>query len=131
MCDPVAVAVPISVAIAVAVPMAPPVSMAFGSRWAKFLEFSSPGRRGNRQPRQAQPYFSGRTGLPRVASAEIVLHAVPAQTLRALLSHDPGDGVGHVALAAPVWTDDRGDTVVEGKLRAIGERLKPVNLKVF
>ena len=38
-----------------------------------------------------------------------VFHRFAAQLLDALLAHHPADGVDHVALAAAVGADDRGD----------------------
>ena len=85
MCDPVAVAVPISVAIAVAVPMAPPVSMAL-IPLDEIPRIQLSRQAGESATPSGAAGFSGRTGLSRVASAEDhALHAVPAQTLRALL----------------------------------------------
>ena len=56
---------------------------------------------------EPQSHFGGRRRLSRVAAAEDdVLHLVAAQALGALLAHHPGDGVGDVALAAAVGSDD-------------------------
>jgi hypothetical protein len=84
------------------------------------------------QAGQAQPHLGGCAGLARIAAAEDdVLHPVATQALRALLTEHPGDGVRHVALAAPVGADDGGDAMVEGQLRAVGERLEAVDLETF
>src|SRR5439155_25233867 len=57
---------------------------------------------------ESQPDFGGRRRFPRIAPVEDdVFHPIAAQALGALLAHDPGDRVGHVALAASVGTDDR------------------------
>src|SRR5262249_57218977 len=65
---------------------------------------------------QSQPDLGGGRRLARVAAAEDhILHLVAAQALGALLAHHPGDGVGHVALAAAVRPDDRGHPFVEGE----------------
>ena len=50
---------------------------------------------------------------------------------QALLAEDPADGVGDVALAAAVGTDDRRDPrgVEEG--RGVGERLEPLDLELL
>ncbi len=36
-----------------------------------------------------------------------VFHFRPAQVLHPLLAQNPGDGVGHIALATAIWADDR------------------------
>ena len=80
----------------------------------------------NREAAQAQPHFGRAAGLAGVAAGEDdVLHLVAAEALGALLAQHPGDGIGYVALAAAVGTDDGGHTLVESQLRAIGERFKP------
>src|SRR5262245_31934128 len=85
-----------------------------------------------RESRQAEAYFRRRTRLARVATAENdVLHFVAAQALGALFAKHPRDGVGHVALAASVGTDNRGDALVKGELRPIGKRLKSGYFKAF
>src|SRR6185436_11922863 len=69
--------------------------------------------------------FRGRTRLARIAAVEDhVLHLVAAKALGALLAQHPRDGVGNIALAAPVGPDDGGDTLIEGELRPIGEGLE-------
>jgi len=81
---------------------------------------------------QQQLHLGGAGGLARIAAAEDhVLHLVAAQALRALLAQHPRDGVGDVALAAPVRTDDRGDPLVEGKLRPIGKGLEAGDLEAL
>src|SRR5262249_4145265 len=81
---------------------------------------------------EAQPHLGRRRRLPRVAAAEQhVFHPLAAQALRALLSHHPRDRVGHVALAAAIRTDDGGHAMVEGELRAIGERLEAVDFETL
>ena len=84
------------------------------------------------QAGQPQPHLSGGAGLPGVAAAEDdVLHPVAAEALGALLPEDPRDRVGDVALAAAVRADDGGHALVEGKLRAVGKRLKTVYFEAF
>ena len=81
---------------------------------------------------QPQPHLGGAGGLARVAAVEDhVFHPVAAQALGALLAQHPGDGVGHVALAAPVRPDDGGDAAIEGQMRAIGERLEAGDFKLL
>ena len=81
---------------------------------------------------EPQPDFGGRRRLARIAAvADDVFHLLAAKTLGALLAHHPRDGVGDVALAAPVGADNRRHALVEGELRAIGERFESVNLKTF
>src|SRR4029453_16211727 len=81
---------------------------------------------------ETQAHFSGGGGLSRIAAAENhVLHSIAAQALRALLAHHPGDGIGDVALPAPVGADNGGDALVEGELRSIGERFETVDLEAF
>ena len=84
------------------------------------------------QAGEAEAHFGSRARFARVAAAEDdVLHLVAAQALGALLAEHPCDGVGDVALAAAVGADNRGDAFIEGKLRAIGERLKSGDLEAF
>ena len=82
---------------------------------------------------EPQAHFGGtpsacRASLPLKITSSI---ALATQALGALLAHHPGDGVGDVALAAAVRTDDRGHALVEGELRSIGERLEAVDLQTF
>ena len=85
-----------------------------------------------RNAAESQPHFGGGGRLARVAAAEDdVFHPLAAQALGALLAHHPGDGVGDVALAAAVRTDDRGHALVEGELRPIGEGLEAVDFQTF
>ena len=82
------------------------------------------------EPAEPQPHFGGGGRLARVAAAEDhVLHLVAAEALGALLAHHPCDGVGDVALAAAVGSDNRGDALIEGEFRSIGERFETVNLE--
>ena len=89
-------------------------------------------RRGRRQHvAQPEAHFGGAGRLARVAAVEDdVLHPVAAQALRALLAEHPGDGVGHVALAAPVGSDDRGDAAIEGQVGPVGEGLEARNFEL-
>jgi hypothetical protein len=81
---------------------------------------------------ESQPHLGGGGRLARVAAAEDhVLHLVAAQALGALLAHHPGDGVGHVALAAAVRADDRRHPFVEGQLRAVRKRFEAVDFQTF
>src|SRR5581483_1170697 len=69
---------------------------------------------------ELQLHFGGGGRLARVAAVEDdVLHLVAAQALGALLAHHPRDGVGNVALAAPIRADNGGHTRVERELRPI------------
>src|SRR6266849_10651884 len=81
---------------------------------------------------EPKAHFGRRRRLARVAAIENdVLHALAAKTLRALLTHDPRDRVGDIALAASVGSDNRRHPSVEGELRSVGERFEAVNLKTF
>src|SRR3954471_17975682 len=96
---PVAIAVPISIAIPIAVRR---------EGWAGD---------GLDEAAEPQAHLGGRGRFPGVAAVEDdVFHLVAAQALGALLAHHPGDGVGDVALAAPVRADDRRHAFVEGEL---------------
>jgi hypothetical protein len=121
--------VPVPVAIAIAVAVA--VRMAVRRRklhWRPGLDVLG----GGVQSGQPQADFSGSTRLPGVAAAkDDVLHLVAAQALGALLTEHPGNGIRHIALAAPVRTHDRGDSLVECELRTIGKGLETVNLETF
>src|SRR5262249_24998818 len=111
---PNAVAVAISIGWTVAVTIRMSV-LGFARGVAK----SRCGDRG-RHAAESQAYFSSRSRLARVAAAEDdVFHLVAAKALRALLTHHPGDGVGDVALAASVRSDDRGHSAIERELRPI------------
>src|SRR5690606_24829825 len=62
---------------------------------------------------------------PRITAGEDdVLHPFAAQAAGALLTQHPGDGIDDVALAAAVWTDDRGDATVEGEVGAVRKALE-------
>jgi hypothetical protein len=63
------------------------------------------------EPDLAHPH---RPALPGAVEDD-VLHRTAPQGLRALLAHDPLQGVDDVRLAAPVRTDDRRDPVVEAR----------------
>ena len=61
---------------------------------------------------QVQDDFRHSAGRPVARSLkDHVFHLRAAQMLDTLLAEDPGDGVGHVALAAPVRPDDGGYSV--------------------
>jgi hypothetical protein len=84
------------------------------------------------QAGEAKAHLRRSAGLACVAAIEDdVFHLVAAEALGALFAKHPRDGVGDVALAASIGTDDGGDTLVEGKLRAIGERLESGYFEAF
>ena len=58
------------------------------------------------------------------AGEDDVLHLAAAQALRALLAHDPGDGVDDVGLAGAVGSDDAGDARLEAQRRRRREGLE-------
>ncbi len=77
-----------------------------------------------------QPHLRRRRRLARVAAVEEhVFHALAAQALRALLAEHPGDGVHHVALAAPVRPHDGGNARVEPELSTVRETLEAVDVE--
>ena len=81
---------------------------------------------------EPQPHFGGGRRLARVAAVEDdVFHPLAAQALGALLAHHPRDGVGDVALAAPVRADNGRHALVEGQLGAVGERFEAVDFETF
>ena len=65
------------------------------------------------------------------AAEDDVLHLAAAQRFRALLAHDPQDGVRYVRLAAPVRADDRRDLLVKIQARLVREGLEALNLQCF
>src|SRR5262249_40523826 len=88
--------------------------------------------RGKRKTRQTEADFGSRARLACVAAAENdVLHLVAAKALGALFAKYPRDGIGHVALAASVGSDNRGDALVEGELRPVGKRFEASYFKAF
>src|SRR5436309_6870426 len=85
-----------------------------------------------RHAAQPQPHFGCGSRLPRIAAVENdVFHPLATQALRALFAHHPRNGVGNVALTAPVRADDGRHAFVEGELGAIGKGLEAVNLEAF
>ena len=116
--------------VAVSIPIGAIVSVTVLMRGMKLFELWHLGhgrdRTGGRwKAGQTQADLSGRARLAGVAPVENhVFHLVAAQALGALFTEDPGNGVGDVALAASIGTDDGGDTLIEGELRAIGEGLE-------
>ncbi len=58
------------------------------------------------------------------AGEDDVLHLAAAQALRALLAHDPGEGVDDVGLARAVRPDDARDARLETEVGGGGERLE-------
>ena len=65
------------------------------------------------------------------AAEDDVLHLAAAQRLRALLAHDPQDGVRYVRLAAPVRADDRRDLLVKIQARLVRKGLEALDLQCF
>ena len=65
-------------------------------------------------------------GAARGAGEDDVLHLAAAQALRALLAHDPGEGVDDVGLARAVGADDARDARLEAHRRRRGEGLEPL-----
>ena len=81
---------------------------------------------------QAQTHLGSTRGLSRIAAVEDhVFHPVAAKALGALFAQHPGDGVGDVALAAPVWPDDSGDAAIEREVRSIRERFEAGDFKLL
>ncbi len=81
---------------------------------------------------ESQPDLRRPGGLAGVGAAEDhVLHLVATQTFCALFAHDPGEGVGHIALAAAVRADNRRDPAVERQFGAIGKRLEAGYFETF
>src|SRR5688572_1120413 len=121
---PVDMAIPVAVTVAVRMAVAVGIGLhRFGRHRHGWLELLERWRLG--QAAQPQAHLSGRARLAGVAAVEDhVLHLLAAEALGALLSQDPRDGVGNVALAAAVGTDDGRDALVEGKLRPFGEGLE-------
>jgi hypothetical protein len=69
-------------------------------------------------------------GLARVGALEDhVLHLAAAEGLGALFAEHPADGVGDVALAAAVGTDDRRHTGLETEGRVVGKTFETVELE--
>ena len=65
------------------------------------------------------------------AAEDDVLHLAAAQRFRALLAHDPQDGVRYIRLAAPVRADDRRDLLVKIQARLVREGLEALDLQCF
>ena len=73
-----------------------------------------------------------RQGLAGLATGEDhVAHGAAAEALGALLSEDPGDGVGDIALPAAVRADDPGHAGLEIELLLVAERLEAGDLDPF
>src|SRR5262245_65425959 len=63
---------------------------------------------------ETKPNLGGSGRLPRVAAVEDdILHPIAAKAFRTLLTHDPRDRVGDVALAATIGSDDCSDNFGE------------------
>ncbi len=89
-------------------------------------------RRRHHHAAQLQPYLRRAGGLAGIGPAEDdVLHLLATQALGALLAEDPGQGIGDVALAAPVGPDDGGDAFVEGELRSVGKGFETGQFESF
>ena len=74
--------------------------------------------------------LGGAAGAAPVAAGEDdVLHGRAADGGGALLAERPDDGVGEVALAAPVGADDHADAGLEEELGLLGERLEALEAK--
>ena len=65
------------------------------------------------------------------AAEDDILHLAAAQRFRALLAHDPQDGVRYVRLAAPVRADNRRDLLVKIQARLVREGLEALDLQCF
>src|SRR6476646_1228517 len=111
-----------AVAVAISIGRTVPVSVRMSVViFARGVANSRCGNRGGHAA-ESQAHFSSRSRLARVTAAEDdVFHLVAAKALRALLAHHPGDGVGDVALAASVRSDDRGQPAIKRELRPIGK----------
>src|SRR5580765_2224412 len=119
------VAIPIAVSIADAVSVVP-VAVMVAVAVALF------GKHGFDEPVELQPHLRRSGRLARVAAIEQhVFHALATKALGALLAHHPGDGVGDVAFAAAVGTDDRGHPGIEGQFGTIREGLETVDLETL
>ncbi len=81
------------------------------------------------QPAHAEVDLGHPQGLPRLAPVEDhVLHGDAPEALDALLSEDPGDGVGDVALATAVRADDPGHAALEIQFLLVAEGLEANDL---
>ena len=81
---------------------------------------------------ESEPNLRGAGRLSSVGAAEDdVFHLLAAQALRALFAHDPGQGIGDVALAAAIRADDRGHATIERQLRMVGEGLEASDIETF
>jgi hypothetical protein len=56
-------------------------------------------------------------------------HLAAAQRLGGSLTEDPSDGVDDVGLAAAIWTDDGGDSLVEIEIGFVGEGLESLEME--
>ena len=65
------------------------------------------------------------------AAEDDVLHLAAAQRFRALLAHDPQNGVRYVRLAAPVRADNCRDLLVKIQARLVREGLEALDLQCF
>src|SRR5687767_107263 len=123
----------VPVPVAVPIQMAVPVSVGLG-RIGRVELLERDGDSGRRlcQAAELEPNLGGRPWLTGVAAVEDdVFHLLAAQALGALLPQYPGNGVGYVALAAPVGADNRSDALVEGKLRPFGKRFETGNFETL
>ena len=65
-----------------------------------------------------------RARAPRAAAKNYVFGAIAAESTHALFAQGPADGVGHVALAGTVRSDDGGDAGIEFEPGPAGEALE-------
>ena len=123
------VAVPVAVAVAVAIAVAVSPALRDGAAWRRWPG-SADGAIATPLKRRRTSAAPGR--LARVGAAEDdVFHLLAAQALRALFAHDPGQGIGDVALAAPVRADNRGHSAIEREFGAIGEGFETGDFETF
>ena len=65
------------------------------------------------------------------AGKDDILHTPATELLYPLFSENPAYRIGNVALAAAVWADDTGYSVVEVEFDFVGKRLKALYLNAF
>lgn len=84
------------------------------------------------EKRECEDDFGKTGGLAGLSAVEDhALHFVGAQGLGALLSYDPADCVGDIALAAAVWADNGGNPLGKRNVGAFAERFESDELKFF
>ena len=106
---PVPVAIPVAVAIAARMAISVPVPI-------RYLG-------------QRNGHFGHPHGRPAPSPIEDdIFHLFTTQGFGALFTENPGNSIGNVALAAPVWTHDGGHSrIMNGDFSAIGEGFKTYN----